>query len=168
MALTALGEELDITGAELVKYSLGMAGERDVKSDFQGIFPNLAGKPLKLGDTWPTVDTIDVDEGGMKLTIVSDNLNTFAGFEDVDGMKCAKITTATKGTIKGEGEQQGMKVLLDSQMEGTDTWFFATDRGLLARLTSENSMTGTVSVGGPQGMSIPMKQQMTTQLVLVR
>jgi hypothetical protein len=168
MALTAVGEELDITGAELVQYSMGPAGQRDVKSDFQSIFPNLAGKPVKIGDTWTVSDTTDVDEGGMKLTIITDNVNTFAGYEDVDGIQCARITTTSKGTVKGGGEQQGMKVTIDSTLDGNDIWFFAADRGLLAKITGDVAMAGTVQVGGAQGMSIPMKQQMKTGLVLVK
>jgi hypothetical protein len=168
MTLTALGEELDITGADLIQYTLGQAGARSIKSDFQNAFPNLAGRPLKAGDTWATNDTLDVDEGGMMLKIITDNINTFVGFEDLDGVKCARITTTSKGTVKGEGEQQGMKVVLDSQLDGADIWFFAPDRGLLAKLTSDVSMSGTVAVGGPQGMSIPMKQQMKTEVVLVK
>jgi hypothetical protein len=160
MALSPLGKELDITGADVIQYSLGSAGTRSVKPDFQTIFPDLGGKPLKVGDTWATTDTADVDESGMKLQIAVDNLNTFEGFEDIDGLRCARIGTVSKGTIKGEGEQQGMK--------GADVWFFAPGPGLLAKLTSDVSMTGTVAVGGPQGMSIPMKQQMKTETILVK
>jgi hypothetical protein len=168
MALSPLGRETDITGADVVQYSLGQAGSRSVKSDFQSIFPNLAGKPIKPGDTWTTTDTLDVDESGMKLQIITANLNTFEGFEDVAGLKCARIGTASTGTVKGEGEQQGMKVTLESTLTGTDLWFFAPAPGLLAKLTSDVSMTGTVAVGGPQGMQIPMKQQMKTETVLVK
>jgi hypothetical protein len=168
MVLTTLGQELEISGADLIQYSLGPAGSRSIKPDFQAAFPDLAGRPLKAGDTWTNTDTTDVDESGMILKIVTENLNTFVGLEDLSGMKCARITTTSKGTVKGEGEQQGMKVVLDSQLDGTDIWFFAPDRGLLAKLTSDVSMSGTVAVGGPQGMSIPMKQQMKTEVVLIK
>jgi hypothetical protein len=168
MVLTTLGQELEISGADLIQYSLGPAGSRSIKSDFQTAFPDLAGRPLKAGDTWANTDTTDVDESGMILKIITENLNTFVGLEDLSGMKCARITTTSKGTVKGEGEQQGMKVVLDSQLDGTDIWFFAPDRGLLAKLTSDVSMSGTVAVGGPQGMSIPMKQQMKTEVVLIK
>jgi len=168
MALTTMGEELDMSGADLIQYSMGQAGTRSISPDFQAMFPDLAGRPLKVGDTWTTTDTVDVDEAGMILKIITDNLNTFVGFEDLDGTKCARITTASKGTVKGEGEQQGMKVILDTQLDGADIWFFAPDRGLLAKLTSDISMSGTVAVGGAQGMSIPMKQQMKTEVVLIK
>ena len=168
MALSSLGRETDITGADVVQYSLGSAGTRSVKPDFQAIFPDLAGKPVKPGDTWTTTDTLDVDESGMKLQIATENLNTFEGFETVAGLRCARIGTVSKGTVKGEGEQQGMKVTLESTLEGTDIWFFAPEPGLLAKMTSDVSMEGSVAVGGPQGMQIPMKQQMKTETVLVK
>ncbi|HVP57141.1 MAG TPA: hypothetical protein VMU02_03500 [bacterium] len=168
MALTTLGEELDFTGVDLLQYSLGPTGTRSIKPDFETMFPNLADKALKVGDTWTTSDTADVDEGGMKLKIITDKVNTLDGFEDLNGTKCARIITTSKGTVKGEGQQQGMNVSLSTQMTGNDSWLFATQRGLVAKLTSDVSMDGTVAVGGPQGMSIPMKQQMKTELVLVK
>ena len=168
MRLSPLGKESDITGADVIQYSMGSAGTRSIKPDFQALFPDLAGKPLKVGDTWTTTDTTDIDDSGMKLTIAIENLNTFEGYEDVGGLRCARIGTVSKGTVKGEGEQQGMKVALEGTMDGTDVWFFAPDPGLLAKMTSDVSMAGTVVVGGPQGMSIPMKQQMKNETVLIK
>jgi hypothetical protein len=167
MEISSIGKELDITGADVIKYSLGAAGERSIKPDFQAIFPDLAGKPLKAGDTWTTLDTLDIDEAGMKLQIISENLNTFEGMEMMEGMDCARISATSVGTVKGSGEQQGAPVAIDSNLEGKDLWFFAAS-GMLVKMTSDVSMGGTVTVGGAQGMSMPMKQQMKTETALVR
>jgi hypothetical protein len=168
MHVTTTGREMDITGADVIKYGLGSAGERSIKPDFQSIFPDLAGRPVKIGDTWATQDTLDMDEGEMKIHVVSENVNTFEGIEIVAGMECARIGVISKGTVKGDGVQQGTPVVLDATSEGKDTWFFAHKSGMLARLISEVSMSGAVKVGGDQGMSIPMKQTMTTETEFVK
>jgi hypothetical protein len=168
MALTAMGKEMDIVGADLVQYSLGTAGQRSVKPDFQAIFPDLAGRSLQVGDTWTTADTVKTDDSGMAVTIVTQSVNTLAGFEEIGAMRCARITTLTTGTVTGEGSQQGAQIALESVTDGADTWFFAADKGLLVKLTSEARINGTVTVGGQGGMKIPTKQQMTTEMALVR
>jgi hypothetical protein len=168
MTLSATGKELDMTGAEVIQYSIGAAGQRSIKPDFQAIFPDLAGNAVKIGDTWTSADTVDIEEGGMKLRIATANVSTFEGLETMDGLECARISTAGTGTVKGEGEQQGAAVVLDSQMKSTDLWFFAYKQGMLARWTSDVSMEGTITVGGAQGMAIPMKQRIATEAYLTK
>lgn len=168
MTLSATGKELDITGADVIQYGVGPAGERSIKPDFQAIFPDLSASPVKIGDTWTNTDTVDVDEAGMKLRIASVYVSTFEGVEPLNGIECARIRAAVTGTVKGEGEQQGAPVVIDSQTEGTDLWLFALKLGTLAKYTSDLSMNGTVTVGGAQGMAIPMKQQIRTETVLIK
>jgi hypothetical protein len=168
MLLSGLGEETDLVGADVITYSAGSAGEQSVKPDFLSIFPDLGGAPVKIGDTWTTQDTVDIDQGGMKIRIISTNVNTFEGLEPVAGMECVRVGVVTTGTVTGEGEQQGSPVVLESTSSGNDTWFFAPKGGMLAKLISETSVAGTVKIGGEQGMSIPMKQTMTTETVFVR
>lgn len=168
MYLTGIGKEIDITGADVLKYGVGSAGEQSVKPDFQSLFPDLAGKPVKVGDTWTTQDTLDMDQGGTKIRIISANVNTFEGLEPVAGMECARVGVVSTGTITGEGTQQGSPIVIESTTNGKDTWFFAHKTGMLAKAISEMSVAGTVKVGGEQGMSIPMKQTMTTETIFVK
>lgn len=168
MTLSATGKEMNITGADLIQYSVGAAGQRSVKPDFQNVFPDLGGNPVKIGDTWTVTDTIDVEDGGMKLKIAGVYVNTFEGPESINGIECARIRTTSTGTVAGEGQQQGASVNVDSKWEATDLWFFAHKQGMLAKYTSEQSMVGTATVGGAQGMSIPIKQQVKTETFVVK
>jgi hypothetical protein len=168
MALSGTGVESDLTGADMIQYSVGAAGQRSIRPDFEGVFPDLTAGPVKVGDTWTTADTVAVDEGGMKMQITMACVSTLEGMEPVAGTECARIRTATTGTIKGEGTQQGAPVVVDATMEGTDLWFFAHKEGMLARYTSDQSIKGTATVGGQQGMAIPMKQQVKTETMLVQ
>jgi len=67
MTLSPLGKELDMAGAKSIQYDLGPAGKRSVLSNFQATFPDLAGVPLKIGDTWTTEDMITEEIGTGEL-----------------------------------------------------------------------------------------------------
>lgn len=168
MYLSTLGKELDLSGADAIKYSIGAAGERSILPDFQGIFPDLGSAPVKVGDTWTVRDTTNIDEGGVALAITTETVDKVEGFESVGGVDCARITGTVTGQAKGAGEQQGTQVGIDSKMSGTETWLFAYKLGRLVKFNSEMSMDGAVTLGGPQGMSMPMKQQIQTEMVSVK
>jgi len=87
--MSRLGKELDLSGAESIQYDLGQAGKRDLASNFQAIFPDLADKPIKVGDTWTNKNTITEKIGDGKIKISLESFNTLAGFETVDGLECA-------------------------------------------------------------------------------
>ena len=89
MVLSPLGSEVDVSGAEAITYDI--AGEtRNLSSGFKMFFPDLPGKPVKIGDTWPSSAGTDEKTGSMKIQIDLQNVNTLEGFETVDGMECAR------------------------------------------------------------------------------
>jgi len=110
MTISMLGKELDLSGAESIQYDLGQAGKRDLASNFQAMFPDLAGKPVKIGDTWTSKDAITEKVGTGEIKISLESLNTLGGFETVDGLECAKITVEITGTLEGEGKQGGADI----------------------------------------------------------
>ncbi len=91
MVLSPLGSEVDVAGAEALTYEMG--GEsRNLSSGFKTFFPDLAGKPVKIGDTWPSSSSVEEKTGSMVITVDLQNVNTLEGFETVDGMECARIS----------------------------------------------------------------------------
>jgi len=62
MVLSPLGAEVDVSGAESITYQFA-SGPRSVAPGFKVFFPDLAGKPVKVGDTWPSSFVIE-DKGG--------------------------------------------------------------------------------------------------------
>jgi hypothetical protein len=168
MIMSRLGKELDLSGAESIQYDLGQAGKRDVASNFQAIFPDLADKPIKVGDTWTSKDTITEKVGNGEIKISLESLNTLAGFEIVDGLECAKITAKIAGTLEGGGEQMGADLTFKGEIEGSETWYFAYKEGLFVNQKADVSTKGTVSVRGPQEISIPMAQNMRIETKLVK
>jgi hypothetical protein len=167
MTLSPLGKEIDLEGAKELKYNRGMGEIISVAADFQGAFPDLAGYRVKIGETWTTTDTLNVEESGGEVIIALESVNTLAGYETVNGMECAKITAVVTGTITGTGEQQGAKLEFDGTFTGNETWYFAFKKGLLVKSMSEQKVLNTVKVSGPQNMEIPIDQTMTFETTLL-
>jgi hypothetical protein len=138
-----------------------MAGTRSIRPDFEAFFPDLPGERVKIWDTWTTQDTINVKDSGMDVLIVSENLNVLEGYETVNGRDCAKVTTEVKGSVTGEGMQGGANLEFDGDMTGKETWYFDYAEGLFIKSSSDISVVATVSVTGPQEMTIPVSQSMT-------
>lgn len=168
MTMSTLGIELDISGAESIQYDLGQEGKRDVASNFQAMFPDLAGKPVKIGDTWTSKDAITEKIGTGEIKISLESFNTLEGFEIVNGLECAKITAKIKGTLEGGGDQGGADLAFKGEIEGTETWHFAYKEGLFVKKIADIFTKGTVSVRGPQEMSIPLAQNMKIETELIK
>jgi hypothetical protein len=167
MILSSLGEELDVSGAKSIQFE-GATGKRNVASRFQTLFPNPAGKPVKVGDSWTTHDAI-VEEGETgKVTINFKNDHTLEGFETVEGMECARIKAKVSGNLEGDGTQGEATYTIKGGYEGTDTWYFAYKEGILVKLVSAGIVDAVVDVTSPQSLKIPTKQNMKMEINLIK
>ena len=162
MTLSALGKDLELSGAEAIKYTMGPGSERSIVSDFKAFFPDMAGKPVKIRDTWTTRDTLDIKDSNSHLQMLFENLNTLQGLEVMNGLECVKVTAAVKGTMSGTGKQGGADLSFTGDIGAMDTWYFAYKEGILVKTTSDGSTKSTITVSGPQNMTIPMT--MTTKM----
>ena len=167
MMLSAHGKETGLDGADGIEYNLGMAGTRSIRPDFEAFFPDLPDGRVKIWDTWTTLDTINVADGGMDVKIVSENLNVLEGYETVNGRECAKVTVDVNGAVTGEGVQGGADLVFDGEMTGKETWYFDYAEGLFIQSSSDLSVVATVNVSGPQEMTIPVSQTMTITAALM-
>ena len=164
MVLSPLGAEVDVTGAEAITFSV--AGEsQSVASEFKTYFPDLPGKPVKVGDTWPSTTTVDEKNGPISIQVTLQNVNTLEGFETVDGMECAKVSTTFTGTVAGSGNQMGMDLAISGTTKGTGSWHFAVKDGVLVKSASDSTSELTIDVTAA-GMSIPMTQTVKGEVKL--
>lgn len=164
MVLSPLGSEVDVAGAEALTYD--MAGEtRNLGSGFKTFFPDLAGKPVKIGDTWPSSSSVEEKTSSMDIRIDLQNVNTLEGFETVDGMECAKISSDVTGTITGTGNQGGMDLTFGGTSKGKDVWYFAVKEGIYVKGTSESTTQMSIEVSAA-GMSIPATQTSKSEVKL--
>ena len=164
MVLSPLGSEVDVTGAEAISYA--MSGEtRNLGSAFKTFFPDLAGKPVKIGDSWPSSSSIEEKTGSMNIKVDLQNVNTLEGFETVDGMECAKISSDVTGTITGTGNQSGMDMTFSGTSKGKDVWYFAVKEGIYVKGASESTTQMSIDVSAA-GMTIPMNMTSKSEVKL--
>ncbi len=168
MVVSRLGKEVDTSAAAALKFDMGGTGTRDLSAHFQAFFPDLPDRPVKVGDTWPSEDTVTQKVGSGELRIVAKNTHSLDGFETIDGSECARIKTVGKGTMTGNLEQGGVGLSFDSAIEGTDTWYFAVKEGMLVKSDSKSSVHGTLSIGDPANMNVPVSGESTGQIRLVK
>jgi hypothetical protein len=168
MTLSPFGEEVDVSGAESIKYGIGPLGDRSIKSDFEAAFPDLAGKPVKVGDSWTSTDTLNIDQGNAQIRIISEGVNTLDGYETVDGFECARVVADVTGTISGEGEQMGAPLAFEGTLSGTETWYFAYEEGHLVKLSSDVDSDIIVTVQAGQEMKIPIKGTSKSETRLIK
>lgn len=168
MTLSVLGKEGDLSGAEAIEYDLGSGGKRNVAATFQALFPNLAGRPLKIGDSWATQDTISEKGSNGETILTFDGTSTLAGYETVDGFECAKITEVFTGSLSGQGVEGGMNLTYEGAIEGSGTSYFAYKEGFLVKTTGTGAADATIKGSGPQEISIPMKRSYAMETKLVR
>jgi hypothetical protein len=165
MVLSPLGAEVDVIGAEAITYELA-GNPRSAATFFKVFFPDLPGKAVKVGDSWPSSYVIEEKSGPTSVRMEFQSLNTLEGWETVDGMQCARITAKVTGTISGTGKQQGFDTSTDGTAKGKDVWYFAVKEGIYVKATSELATETTTSLTGAQSMTIPSTQTRTGEVKL--
>jgi len=166
MVLSPKGVEVDVSAAESLTFQI--AGDvRNLASGFKIFFPDLPDKPVKLGDSWPSNFVIEDKGGPMNRRNEIQMVNTFEAIETVDGMECARIVSKLTGTVSGKGSQQGADLLIAGTTKGTDIWYFAPKEGRFVKSTSEIVSELTITVSGPQSMTVPVTQKRMSEVKLV-
>jgi hypothetical protein len=167
MVFSFLGKEVELIGADSIEYELGPEGTRSISSGFQDIFPDLAGRPVKIGDSWPAESTITEKSETSETVVRSSGTNTLVGFETIDGIECAKIQGEGTGTIESKGEQQGVELITTGEISGTSTWYFDYKEGIFIKQILEGKVEGTIDVPS-QGLQIPYSRESSGELKLIK
>lgn len=167
--LSPLGNELDLSGAESIQYDMGAQGKRSIAPDFQAIFPDLAGRPVKIGDTWPAKWT-EIDSGnGSETWIDFESVNTLEGYETVNGLECVRVKIAITGFLEGGGEQDGVEISSIGEIKATGTWYFAYKEGIFVKMTTEGVGKITINLKERERDTIiPMTRGFKTEIELIR
>lgn len=169
LTFTAKGKELELPGADSLTVDFGMmgGGKQSAQTFFRSILPDLPGNPVKIGESWTEKDTTKVKQGGMDINIKMESTHTLEAMETVSGLECLKITTESKGTLDGEGQQMGADLKFEGDLESKGTWHFAYKKGMFVKSNSESVMEGTIVVSGPANMSMPITQDTKSEVKLV-
>jgi len=168
MALSVLGEEQDLPDTESLQYDLGVGDTRSLIPSFQAIFADLAGRPVKRGDSWISEWTVSEESGGSEIAITVRVVNTVKGYETVDGLECVRIAAPFTGSFEGGGEERGSNWSTEGEIEGTSIWYFAHKEGILVRDTSQGTAAGSIFGTGPEEMTIPLTRVFEMETTLIR
>jgi hypothetical protein len=169
LTISPLGKELEYSGIDsTMMISMGQAGNRSIKDLFRNPLQDLPDHPVKIGDSWMDIDSITTPQGGLDITIKRESNLTFTGFEQVEGIECAKITVKGTGTIDGSGQQMGMDVALEGDLEISGTLFFAYKKGLFVKTTTETFTEMTAALSGQMNMTIPITQESKSEVNLIQ
>lgn len=161
------GKKIKFSNPEGIEVEMG-GGKRDAESFFRNIFPTLPNSPIKIGGTWKDTEVDTVHEGGLDIIVEVETVNTLVGMESVNEMECFKITSVINATLEGTGQQGGADIYFEGDSDGKNTWYFAYKEGTFIKAKTEMTMEGTATVSGPQNMTIPITQNTTVEVKLVK
>ncbi len=167
MTISPLGEELELSGADMIAYDLGPQGKRSIKSQFEAFFPDLPGRPVALGESWTTETTITEKSSAGDMTIALKIENRMVGFETVDGFECVKIEAPFTGTLDGRSTEEGRPITTKAEIKGTGFWYFAHKEGIYVRETSSGVAEGTITAAGPTNVGVHFKRDFVIAVNLI-
>ena len=171
LILSPLGKELEFDGIDELKIDMGDqdGGEQSVLNYYRNPFPNLAEKPLKIGESWTEADSFTAPAGNMQVTVNTETKHSLTGMETIDGLECLKVSSTVTGILTGIGEQDGNDLMLDGKLDGSGTWYFAYKKGMLLKADSASDLNGDIDVsGGGFDLKIPITQKTNSIVKLVQ
>ncbi len=162
MTITPEGKEVDLTEAGKITYNIEGSGQSDLSQSFTEFFPDMPSVPVSPGYTWSKTDTVNTKSttNSMIMTIKSEN--KFEGFEELNGVKCAKITSVLEGDRVIITQSQGMDLTVKGPFTGTSVLLFSPDKGYFLKQTVSMKQTGTIDITTPESMSFPIVMDITS------
>lgn len=145
-----------------------MGQEVELSHQFREFLAPLPAKAVKLGDTWEETRTDTVKQSGLDLVISSKTVYTLAEQLTHEGVECLKVKSQGSFTVGGEGSQMGANISFEGEGEEHGHFLFAYKTGTLVEVKSDRLMEGTAAVSGPVDMTIPMNQEVKSNLRLVK
>ena len=150
------GKSIDVSDAERIAYNMEGSGESNLAQTFIDFFPRLPGKPVRVGDTWNTNDTLRSQSSAMKMKTSVDAVNKLEGIENYGGIECARISSELSGIQDINVQNQGMDIKMKGPYTGKSEVLFAIRDGYFLRQTASAKMSGTVDISQPEQMSFPV------------
>ena len=168
LSLSPRGEVMDAGKSAEITYFLAGAGEQGIDNDFRDLFPGLPDGPVQVGDTWTYRGGTPGKSFNPETSIDMESVNTLEGFETIDGMECAKITSQFTGELVTEGESSPGTAVSGGSVTGSGVWFFAYKKGLLVKVTRTVRATTEISLGEPGSPPVPAVEETKIEVGLVK
>lgn len=156
MKILPTGKETDLTEADQIKYLNYEGVSNSIKDSFTDFFPDVPAEAITSGYRWQSIDTVSSETTSNTIYMIVRSDNKFEGFEQLNGINCARISYVFSGSRNVKTQNQGMDVKMQGPITGTGELFFATDKGYFLKQVIKIKMTGQVEVATPDIMSFPM------------
>jgi len=150
------GKMVDISGASALVYTLEGSGESNMSQTFSDFFPVLPSKAVATGDTWNSTDSLTTKSPSMTMTTIDNSIHKLEGFETVNGIECAKISSQHSGKISMKVQNQGNDLFIKGPYTGTSEFLFAVKEGYFIKMTSATKVNGNLEMTSPQAMTFPI------------
>jgi hypothetical protein len=92
----------------------------------------------------------------MTMTTIDNSINKLEGFETVNGIECAKISSQHSGKISMKIQSQGNDLSIKGPFTGTSEFLFAVKEGYFIKMTSSTKVNGIQEMTSPQAMTFPI------------
>jgi len=156
IVINPVGKSVDISEAESIVYNIEGSGESNLAETFINFFPVLPDNPVKAGDTWNTTDSVNTKTSAMSMRLLIKSENKMEGFENIDGVECAKISSVLAGDRIMNVRNQEMDILIKGPFTGTAEFFFSLRDGYFIRQVVNSKLTGNLEMNTPEPMTIPI------------
>jgi hypothetical protein len=155
LVITPDGEVADLAGASAFTYSIEGSGETNLSQTLGDYFPRLPENSVKAGDSWNIADSIITKSQVMSMKTVGNTTSTFTGFETINGVECAKISSQNSGMMTMNVQNQGMDIFIKGPYSGTSEFLFAVKEGYFIKFTTATKVKGSLEISS-MGMSMPI------------
>jgi len=161
------GKPVDITEADSLVFNVEGSGESNMSQSILDFFHLLPEKPVKPGDTWDLTDSVSTSTPVMTMKSIDVSVNKLEGFETVDGIECAKITSSHTGNWSMTVQSQGMDIYIKGPYTGISECLFAIKEGYFIKNMSSTKMTGELDISS-MGMTMPITIDMKSVNEMVK
>jgi hypothetical protein len=162
MSISPEGKETDLTEAAKVVINIEGSGTTDASQAFNEFFPDLPSGLVSPGYTWSVTDTLKTKSASNSMVMAYKSENKFEGFEDVNGISCAKITSVISGDRVIVTQSQGMDITAKGPITGNSVVYFSPEMGYFIKQTTSLKQTGNIEITSPENMSFPVIMDMTS------
>lgn len=164
-SLSSKGATSDYSGFDQLPEISTATGEpltgKIMEMSMSEIFMELPDHPLKIGESWTITKTRDIPYGSSTLKNEETIVCTLAGKEKVNGLECARITTAGTEKLTGKLQQQGMELELTRETKSSGTLLFAIEKGMYVLVDGSSTASGDIYVSA---MGITVTQSITGKM----
>jgi hypothetical protein len=150
------GKVVDLSGSVALVYNLEGSGESNMSQTLSDFFMRLPQNPVKTGDFWNLTDSSTTKSSAMTMKTIDNSVNKLEGFETINGIECAKISSQHTGTMTISIQNQGTELFIKGPYSGTSECFFAVKEGYFIKFTSATKVNGNLEMTSPQAMTFPI------------